>query len=175
MLFLDDPEIVVAQTKIQSHTARPPVTILKVERMRILERIPIRVSGILKAESSWIAVQKVGEVVELQTAAKVSVEYLGNRRAPEFVPELDVVLAALPRNVVNIMPVGIDTMTQGSAAGAQLGERRAAHDHDWKSPVHTGATCVEANARGVKVSVNWFKSFAETVPPQSHFIYDGRS
>src|SRR5262249_35597703 len=80
--------------------------------------------GLQRGKShTWI--RRIGDRIEAQRAAKIVIEHLHDRGAPELVSQLHIMTAEFPGVVVYEMPVGIDAVARHRRAGANL--REATH------------------------------------------------
>src|SRR5271170_4779009 len=64
--------------------------------------------------------QEIRQVIEIQGAPEIVVDYLVDGGTPEFVTKFQVVLSHLPRIVVNEMPVGVHAIARDRAGRADL-------------------------------------------------------
>src|ERR1700730_729044 len=119
VFFLDDPEIVVAEAKIHGEAVAPPIAVLHINCVRILKGIPVGVSRILKPAGRG-ARKKTSQTAEMNSTAEIDIKNLPKGSAAEFVAEFDIVLAALPGNVVDVVPIGIHAVAEIGRTGAEL-------------------------------------------------------
>src|SRR5262249_4030565 len=125
MLLLHEAEVVVAHAQIQSEATGDAPTVLNVARVGIFKGVAVGLAGCLHAAAVGHAIETIAERVEGQGAAENAVEELRNRGTAEFVAEFDVVLAGLPRNIVDVVPVGVDALAGMGLVGTQLRQRAA--------------------------------------------------
>src|SRR6266446_7235837 len=140
--------------------------------MRVFEGIAIRVPSILETESGWIAVEEISEAPEFQAPAEIGIKDLRDGGAAELVAELDVVLSVFPRDVVDVMPVGVVPVARGARAGPELRKAAGGDNHDGQPEIHPGSTCIQVDAGRIEVAILRVKTFRKTVPADTRFIYD---
>ena len=81
-------------------------TVLEISGVGILKCVSVRVAGVLRASVGNTLQERV-EVRKIEAAAEPPIEDLRDGSTSELVAKLNVVLARLPGNVVNVMPVGV--------------------------------------------------------------------
>src|SRR5208283_3398788 len=100
----------------------------------------------------------------------------------EFVTKFDVVLACLPGNVVDVVPVGVHTVPRIAFIGAQLRKTGIGDGHDRQSEVEgivgvrrVRADGVQTDGGRIKTAIFGIKPFRKSVPSQSGLVHDRRS
>ena len=181
VLFLHDAEIVVTQSQVDGDVFLPVETVLDVTGVRIFKSVAVGVALRLRGTEDTGFRYSSDEGIEgseTEFAAKSAIEDLRNGSTAEFVAELDVVLSGFPRNVIDEMPVGVDSLTRVAIVGAQWGN--AGHV-DLGQPKIVGVGVrgarvngVQADAGGIEAAILGEEPLGEAVPAQTHLADDGR-
>src|ERR1700736_4721408 len=174
MLFLNDAEIVVAQSKVKGHVLLPTVAILDVASVRIFKGVAVGIALTLRtargraSEKFLEARHPTGLRAEIKGSTESAIEDLGYGSAPEFVAEFNVVLTMLPGNIVDEMPVGIHALARVTLVGTDRSKSRYAYW--WESEIigrsigGARADGVQADAGGIEAAILREESLCEAVP-----------
>src|SRR5262249_14207920 len=134
---------------------------------RVAVRVPYKLNTAV-----GLALQEVLESVEPEDAAEASVKDLRHRSATVFVAKLDVVGTVLPGNVVDVVPVGVDTGARVAFVRTELS--KIGDLDDWQAEILFADAGIQPDRLGVEGAVLGEEALGEAVPPQTGLIENRR-
>src|SRR3984957_11291387 len=115
IIFLPNHSVVIPpQPIVQGKPMRQTEIVLQIKRIIILIGIAPRITLRLTVPAGGHAGEEVFQRIKRQFPAVVQVEILVRRCAPEFITKLPVMISAIVRKVIQILPIRIDASARVS-------------------------------------------------------------